>query len=112
SAGNTDELAAFGRQLAMHVASASPQALEAGSLEPSVVAREREVLAEKAKAQGKPADVVNKIVESGLKAFYKEACLVDQVFISPESDGKKTVAQAVTDAEGKAGPPVKLTRHL
>jgi elongation factor Ts len=112
SAGKTDELAGFGRQLAMHVASASPQALEAGSLAPSVVAREREVLAEKAKAQGKPADVVNKIVESGLKAFYKEACLVDQVFISPESDGKKTVAQAVKDAEGKAGAPIKLAGYV
>src|SRR5215471_2557175 len=91
STGKADELAAVGRQVAMHVASANPQALDAASLDPAVVAREKEVLADKAKAQGKPPNVVEKIVESGLKTFYKEVCLVDQPFIF---DDKKSVAQA------------------
>ena len=78
SSGKCDELLALGRKLAMHVAAANPQALDASGLDPTVVAREREVLAEKFKAQGKPANVIEKIVESGLKTFYKEVCLDDQ----------------------------------
>ena len=106
SKGDADELKRFGRQLAMHVAAANPQALDPAALDPKVVQREREVLAEKYKAQGKPANVVDKIVESGLKTFYKEVCLLDQTFIHPPERG---VAQAVKEAEGKAGAPIKVT---
>jgi elongation factor Ts len=104
SAGKTDELKAIGRQVAMHVASANPQAVESAGLDPAVIAREKDVLA--AKAQGKPANVVDKIVESGLKTLYKEVCLVDQPFIF---DDKKTVAQALKESEGKVGGPIKVT---
>jgi elongation factor Ts len=106
SAGNADELKAFGRQVAMHVASANPLAVEAADLDPAIVAREKNVLSEKFKAQGKPANVIDKIVESGLKTFYKEVCLLDQGFIF---DDKKSVAQAVKESEGKVGAPIKIT---
>jgi len=109
SPGKTDELGAHGRQVAMHVASANPQALDSGSLDPAVVARERDVAAEKAKAQGKPANVVEKIVESGLKTFYKEVCLHDQPFVF---DDKKSVAQAVKEAEGKVGGPIRIAGYV
>jgi elongation factor Ts len=109
SAGKTDELAAIGRQLAMHVASANPQALDPGSLDPAAVAREKDVLADKAKAQGKPANVIDKIVESGLKTYYKEVTLVDQLFIF---DDKKSVAQAVKEAEGKVGAPIRIAGYV
>jgi elongation factor Ts len=106
SAGNNDELKAFGRMVAMHVASANPQAIDPNGLDPAAIAREKAVLAEKAKAQGKPANVIDKIVESGLKTYYKEVCLLDQGFIF---DDKKTVSQAVNEAEAKAGAPIKVT---
>jgi elongation factor Ts len=106
SAGKADELAAIGRQLAMHVASANPQAVDAAGLDPAVVEREKNVLADKFKQQGKPANVIDKIVESGLKTFYKEVCLLEQSFIF---DDKKSVAQALKEAEGKAGGAIKLT---
>jgi elongation factor Ts len=106
STGDTDELKRFGRMLAMHVAAANPQALDPAGLDPEVVRREKEVLADKYKAQGKPANVVDKIVESGLKTFYKEVCLLDQEFIhAPDS----SVAQAIKEVEGKVGAPVKVT---
>ena len=69
-------------------------------------AREKDVLADKFKAQGKPANVIDKIVESGLKTFYKEVCLLDQPFIH---DPDKSVAQAIKEAEGKVGAPIKVT---
>jgi elongation factor Ts len=106
SAGNTDELKAIGRMVAMHVASANPQAVDPSGLDPAAIEREKGVLADKAKAQGKPANVVEKIVESGLKTFYKEVCLVEQPFIF---DDKKTVAQALKEAEGKVGGAIKLS---
>ncbi|MDP2410593.1 MAG: translation elongation factor Ts [Pseudolabrys sp.] len=106
STGNTDELTALGRQVAMHVASANPQALEPSGLDPVVVEREKNVLADKFRQQGKPENVIEKIVESGLKTYYKEVCLLEQPFIF---DDKKTVAQAMKEAEGKVGGPIKIT---
>ncbi|WP_454684952.1 translation elongation factor Ts [Ancylobacter moscoviensis] len=109
SAGKPDELVALGRQIAMHVAAANPQALDAAGIDPEVVARERGVLFEKAKASGKPDNVVEKIVESGLKTFYKEVTLFEQPFIHEPS---KTVAQAVKESEGKVGAPIKLVAFV
>ena len=106
STGKSDELKAFGRMVAMHVASANPQAVDPSGLDAVTVEREKAVLSEKAKAQGKPANVIDKIVESGLKTFYKEVCLLDQGFIF---DDKKSVAQAVKEAEAKAGAPITVT---
>jgi len=91
SGGKTDQLAALGRQLAMHVAAAR---------------REKDVLADKYRQQGKPENVIEKIVESGLKTYYKEVCLLEQAFIH---DNAKSVAQAVKEAEGKIGAAVKIT---
>lgn len=105
SSGARDELAALGRKLAMHVAAASPQALDASALDPALVARERAVISEKANAQGKPANVIDKIVQSGLKTFYKEVCLVDQAYIH-EPD--KSVAQAAKEAEARVGASIRI----
>jgi elongation factor Ts len=106
SAGDVATLSAFGRQLAMHVASANPQAVEPSGLDPSVVAREQDVLADKFRQQGKPENVIAKIVESGLKTFYKEVCLLEQLFIF---DDKKTVGQAIKEEESKVGGAIKVT---
>jgi elongation factor Ts len=105
SSGKADELAVLGRMLAMHVAASNPQAVDASGLDPSVVARERDVLADKFRAQGKPDNVIAKIVESGLKTFYKEVCLLEQSYIH---DPDKSVAQALKEAEGKVGGPIKV----
>jgi elongation factor Ts len=101
STGKAEALAPLGRQIAMHVAAASPLALNAESLDPAVVAREKAVLADK--NAGKPSHVLEKIVESGLKTYYKEVCLLDQAFVH---DSAKTVAQAVKEAEKTVGAPI------
>lgn len=106
SSGDVEELSRFGRQLAMHVAAANPQAIDSAGLDPALVRRESEVLSDRAKAQGKSANVIEKIVESGLKTFYKEVCLLDQAYIH---DPSKSVAQALKEAEAKAGSAIKVT---
>lgn len=107
STGKADELAALGRQLAMHVASANPIALDAAGVPTDVVKREKDVLADKFRQQGKPEAMIEKIVENGLKTFYKEQTFLEQPFIFDDS-GKKSVAQAVKEAEGKVGGPIKI----
>jgi elongation factor Ts len=103
SAGNKDELSGFGRMLAMHIAAANPVALDLDSVPADVLARESAVLEEK--NAGKPANVMEKIVASGLKTYAKENCLLEQMYVH---DGAKTVAQAVADAAKTAGAAVKL----
>jgi elongation factor Ts len=106
SPGKADELTALGRLVAMHVAASNPQAVDPTGLDPAVVEREKNVLADKFRQQGKPENVIAKIVESGLKTFYKEVCLLEQPYVH---DDKKTVAQALKEAEGKVGGPIKVT---
>lgn len=108
STGNVDELTALGRQLAMHVASSNPIALDASGVPADVVKREKDVLADKFRQQGKPEAMIEKIVENGLKTYYKEQTFLEQPFIFDDS-GKKSVAQAVKEAEGKVGGPIKIT---
>jgi elongation factor Ts len=103
SAGDRDSLAALGRQIAMHVAAASPVALDAAGLDPATVERERAVLA--GKNAGKPAKVLDKIIESGLKTYYKEVCLLDQAYVH---DPAKTVSQAIKEAEKTVGAPIAV----
>jgi elongation factor Ts len=106
SQGKSDELQELGRKVAMHVAATNPQAVDPAGLDPAVVERERDVLAEKFRAQGKPENMISKIVESGLKTFYKEVCLLEQPYIH---DDAKSVAQALKESEGKVGAPIKVT---
>jgi elongation factor Ts len=109
STGDVQELSALGRLVAMHIAATNPLAVDPSGLSADVIEREKGVLADKAKASGKPANVIEKIVESGLKTFYKEVCLLDQPYVH---DDKKNVAQALKEAEAKVGAPIKLTAFV
>jgi elongation factor Ts len=106
-AGDKPTLFEIGRMLAMHVAAASPVALDIESVPAEVIEREKAILAEKNK--DKKPEILEKIVAGGLKAYAKENCLLDQAYIH---DTGKTVAQAVKEAEAKAGAPVKLTGFI
>jgi len=106
SAGNAEQLKSFGRQIAMHIAAANPQAVAVDSLDKAVIERERAVLTEQAKESGKPAPVIEKMVEGRLRKFYEEVVLLAQAFVH---DPETTVAKAVADAEKSAGAPIKIT---
>ncbi len=108
SAGKIDELATLGRQLAMHVAAANPLALDPAGLSADLIKREKDVLADKYRQQGKPENVIEKIVDSGLKTYYKEVCLLEQASIHADHSGKSW-AQVLKEVEGKVGAPVKIT---
>jgi elongation factor Ts len=106
-------IAALGRQLAMHIAAASPASVTAEELDPALVARERSVYTEQAKASGKSADIAAKMVEGRLrKEFYQQVVLLQQIFLGAGGDGKATVEQFVKSAEKAAGAPIKIAKFV
>jgi len=107
STGNAEELKAFGRLIAMHVAATNPVALDLAGVPAETLAREKAILEEK--NAGKPANVMEKIVASGLKSYAKENCLLEQIYVH---DGAKTVTQALGEAAAKAGAPIKIAGYV
>ena len=103
SAGDVTQLSTLGRQIAMHVAATNPAAVDASGIDPATLARESAILREK--NAGKPDHVMQKIVESGLKSYYKEVTLLEQPFVH---DPSKSVGQILKEAAGKVGAPVAL----
>jgi elongation factor Ts len=101
------KLKELGRQIAMHVAATSPLAVTAEEVEPAVVERERAVLTEQAREQGKgkPDNVIAKMVDGRIEKFFKETVLLKQVFVV---DSEKTVEQAVEAVAKEAGSPIKV----
>lgn len=106
STGDAETLKAFGKQVAMHIAAANPQAVDTDSLDPDLVERERTVLTEQAKESGKPAEVIAKMVEGRLRKYYEEVVLLQQPFVH---DPDNTVAKAMDAAAKDAGAPIKIT---
>jgi elongation factor Ts len=108
SAGDAEKLAAFGRQLAMHVAAANPQYLDVASVDPAALERERDVLREQARASGKPDNIIDKMVEGRLRKFYEEVVLLEQIYVI---DGENKVSKVVEAAAKEVGAPVKIAGY-
>jgi elongation factor Ts len=105
SAGDAGKLEELGRQLAMHVAAAQPQYLDVASVDTSALDREREVLADQARASGKPEEIVEKMVEGRLRKFYEEVVLSEQTYVI---DGETKVSKVLEAAAKDVGAPVKI----
>jgi elongation factor Ts len=105
SAGDKAKLTALGKQIAMHVAASNPQALTIEAVDPAMLERERSVLAEQAKASGKPAEIIGKMVEGRLRKYYEEVVLLEQAYVH---DPDTRVKQAVEKAGKELGAPVKV----
>ncbi|MEZ5855314.1 MAG: translation elongation factor Ts [Hyphomicrobiaceae bacterium] len=113
SSGAGESLAEIGRQVALHIAAANPQAVSPEDLDQAVIERERQVYLEQAKASGKSADIVEKMVEGRLrKEFFSQVVLLQQVFFGPGGDGKMSVEQYLKGAEKAAGAPVKIAGFI
>lgn len=100
------EVLELAKNLAMQVAAASPLALDAASLDPAAVEREREVYRQKALEEGKPAQIVDKIADGAVKKFQKEVCLMEQPYIR---DDKKTISDIVRETGKTIGDEITVT---
>jgi elongation factor Ts len=103
----TDAFQSLAREIAMHIAAASPQYVRREDIPADVLEREREIYREQVK--GKPANVVDKIVEGKLGSFYEQVCLLDQPSIR---DPKVKVGEVVKDAIAKMGENIAIPRFV
>lgn len=106
SAGNADKLNELGRQIAMHIAAAKPEALNVEDVNPESLNRERSVLKDQAIASGKTAEIAEKMVEGRIRKYYEEVVLLEQLYVM---DGKTKVREVVEAAAKEIGAPVKVT---
>ena len=109
STAGADVLEPLGKQLAMHIAAAFPQALDADGLDANVIERERKIAAEKAAESGKPENVQEKMVDGAIKKYAKENALLSQVFVM---DNKTSIADVVANAGKAAGAAIVLKDYV
>jgi elongation factor Ts len=106
---NTPEFRALARDLAMQVAASDPWWVSREDVPEEILAQERKVYEAQAREDGKPENVLDRIVEGKLEAFYKERCLLDQPFFK-EPEGKRPVADVVGELSAKVGEKVEVRR--
>ncbi len=105
----TDEFRQLAMNLAMHIAAENPRYLRPEEVPAEVLDKEKEVYRALAEKEGKPANVLDKIVEGRLKKFYTEACLLQQPYVR---DDQVTVEQVVKDAIAKLGENIAVSRFV
>jgi len=105
STGEPAKLAGLGKQLAMHVAAANPQALTIAQVDPAALERERAVLAEQSRASGKPEEIISKMVEGRMRKFYEEVVLLEQTYVI---DGESKVRAALAAAAREIGASIEI----
>jgi elongation factor Ts len=93
--------------IAMHITATKPLALNKGQIDPETIEREKAIFAEQVK--GKPANILDKIVEGKMNKFYSENCLLQQPFVKDDS---KSVEQVINEAAQKAGGEAKIRRFV
>ena len=105
SSGDSAVIEGVGKQLAMHVAAASPRWATVDEVDPGELDRERTILTDQAKDSGKPEDIIAKMVEGRLRKFYEEAVLLEQTSVI---DGETKISKVLEQAGKDAGAPVSL----
>ncbi|MGB9152247.1 MAG: translation elongation factor Ts [Alphaproteobacteria bacterium] len=106
SSADAAKLQELGKQIAMHVAAARPEFLSIKDVDAKALDRERNVLADQARASGKPEDIIAKMVEGRLRKYYEEVVLLEQIYVV---DGENRIAQVIEKAAKTLGSPIKLT---
>ena len=105
----TDEFQELVRDIAMHIAAAEPRFVRREEVTADVLEREREIFREQALASGKPADVVEKIVDGKMEKYYAEFVLLEQPFVK---DPDKTIGQLITEKVAKIGENIQVRRFV
>ena len=108
STGDKAKLAELGKHIAMHIAATNPVALTIAGVDPAAVEHEKAIYSEQAKASGKPANIIEKMVEGRVRKFYDEVVLEEQAYIM---DPDKKVKQVVADAAKEMGADIKIVDY-
>ena len=105
----TEEFQQLVRDIAMHVAASEPRFVRREEVTDELLERERAIFREQAQASGKPANVVDKIVDGKMDKFYSENCLLEQAFVK---NPDQTVGELVTEAVAKIGENIQVRRFV
>ncbi len=109
SKGDKAKLAELGKHIAMHIAASAPQFLNIASVDPAAVEHEKAIFSEQAKASGKPANIIEKMVEGRIRKYYDEVVLEEQAYIM---DPDKKVKDVIADAAKELGTDIKLKEYV
>lgn len=106
---NSDVVAEVCKELCMQVAAANPLYLCEADVDQTAVEKEREIYRVQALNEGKPEKIVEKMVDGRVKKYYKEVCLMDQVWVK---DGDKSITKFVDEKAKEVGSPIKITEFV
>ena len=109
AAAASDDFKGLAKNIAMQIAATSPLGVAPDSLDPELLEREREVYRQKAREEGKPENIVEKIAEGAVKKYCKEVCLLEQPYIR---DDKTTVGELVRAVSKTAGAAISVRRFV
>lgn len=104
-----DKFQEFAKNLAMQIAASSPLAVDIDVLDPALIEREREVYRQKAREEGKPDNIIEKITDGAIKKYYKEVCLLEQPYIK---DDKLTVRDLMNELVAVMGENISIGRFV
>ena len=104
----TDGFTELAQNLSMQIAATNPIALDRDSIRDSIILREREIYSDQAKSEGKPENIVERMVEGRLAKFYQDSCLMEQTYIK---DSNKKVTDILTEAIATLGENISINRY-
>jgi elongation factor Ts len=105
----TDQFKAFARDVAMHVAATNPLCVKREEVDSSVLVKEREIYRQQALNDGKPAQIVDKIVDGRIEKYYGEVVLMEQPYVK---DNDKTITELIKEAIAQFGENVQIKRFI
>ncbi|MFH2058277.1 MAG: translation elongation factor Ts [Pseudomonadota bacterium] len=103
----TENFQEFAKNVAMHIAAANPAGLNPEDVDPAVIAKEREIFTAQMIEEGKPENMIGKIVDGKVEKFYKDVCLMSQQYVK---DPQKTIADLVKETISKIGENIQIKR--
>ena len=106
---NTEGFIELAHNLAMQIAATNPVALDRDSIDEAIIAREKNIFTEQAKLQGKPDNIIEKMVEGRINKFYQESCLMDQTYIK---NPDQKVTDLITETISTLGENISINRYI
>ena len=103
----TDDFQAFAKNIAMHIAAANPAGLNPEDVDPAPIEKQREIYKAQMLEEGKPENIIDKIVEGKIEKFYKDVCLMSQQYVK---DPQQTIAELLKETIGKIGENIQIKR--
>lgn len=105
----TEDFQTFAKNIAMHIAAANPAGLNPEDVDPKIIEKEREIYRAQMLEEGKPENIIDKIVEGKVEKFYKDVCLMSQQYVK---DPQKTITEVLKETIGKIGENIQIKRFV